>query len=225
MLHHVGERKIEQVGAPGFEQLDAGIEHEKREIGAVHVGGLASDERLDILYAVLRESGLAGAFRGEADPLQAAAQHLAQLVLGGNRRDARPGIGKRSQDRARGDQRGVGDHHLLAGRPVEIIVAGDSVHFRRSTGDDRHVVRVGEGRHRGIGDGIEALRDDPRDVGEQVRFQAMRNVARIAAVEADHDGRNGRPAVAAAVDPDLCVGPHRHASHSFVPGDGVTIGA
>ncbi len=57
-----------------------------------------------------------------------------------------PAFDHGGQDGAAAHQRGVGDHALLAGGAVEVVVAGDAVHGRRHAGDDRGVVGVGEGR-------------------------------------------------------------------------------
>ena len=50
-----------------------------------------------------------------------------------------------------------------AGLAVEAEIAGDAVHRRRHAGDDRDVVRVGEGRHRRIGGAEPALARERAD--------------------------------------------------------------
>src|SRR5215510_12780890 len=73
---------------------------------------------------------------GKTNPLQAAAEHFAELVLGCDRGYPHARIRKRRQNRARGDERGIGDHHLPAGGFVEIVIARDAMHLRGRPGDN-----------------------------------------------------------------------------------------
>jgi hypothetical protein len=56
-------------------------------------------------------------------------------------------------------------HHFFAARAVVEVVAGDAVHRRRAAGDDRHVVRIGEARHRGERGEIRAALHQPAKFG------------------------------------------------------------
>ena len=77
VLHIVRERQIEQPSHAAFEERDPGVEHEQRQIGRIHVGPAATDQRFDL--------GI-GIFGRKADAVEVAPEQLAQFVLGGNRR-------------------------------------------------------------------------------------------------------------------------------------------
>ena len=151
-----------------------------------------------------------GVLGGEVDALEAARQHQPQLVLGGDGGGLHAGFRHGGQDGAAAHERAVGDHALLAGGAVEVVVAGDAVHGRRHAGDDRGVVGVGEARHDGIGDGVEAVAPERGDGRQNAVGDAAVDVGGVAAVVADDDGGPLRRAVAAAVHFTSAMGAPEH---------------
>ena len=94
----------------------------------------------------------------------------------------------------------VGHHDLGAAVAVEREIARDAVHRRRRAGDDRDIVRVGEGRHRRVGERVEPGLAPPRDRRQHPGREPRLEIGRVAAIGADHHGRPRRAAVAAAVE-------------------------
>jgi len=106
---------------------------------------------------------------------------------------------------------------LLAGRAIEIVVARDAVDRGRRAGDDRGVVRVGEGRHHGVGGADEAVLAQSREGGQDAARDAVLEIGGIEAVDADHHGRPTRQPVGAAIQANL----FRHARRrSIIPVSG-----
>ena len=157
VLDEVGEREIEQRRRLALQQRagrrPARRARDRRSTGRASARPTMASTSPMPLAAWRRAVGMLG---GEVDALEAARQHQPQLVLGRDGGGLDAGIRHGGQDGAAAHQRGVGDHALLAGGAVEVVVAGDAVHGRRHAGDDRGVVGVGEARHDGVGDGVEA---------------------------------------------------------------------
>src|SRR6516162_4295001 len=191
-----------RTSAARFQQSDSGIQHEQREIRTVHVRGRTTYQPLDLVDPIFLQRRLARALGGKTNPLQAAAEHFAELVLGCDRGYPHARIRKRRQNRTRGDERGIGDHHLPAGGFVEIVIARDAMHLRGRPGDNRHVVWIRECRHRGVGDSKEAFRHDLGNIGQQSGRKTMRNITRIAAVKTNDNGAGHGFAVDAPIDFD-----------------------
>ncbi len=218
VLDEIGQRQIEQARRLALEQAQAGVEHVDREVAGVLVGLRAAHHRLHVADAVLFDAGAVGVLGGEVDALQAPRQHQPQLVLGGNGRRLHARVGERGQDGAAAHQRGVRDHALLAGGAVEVVVAGDAVHRRRRAGHDRGVVGVGEGRHDGVGNRVEAVLPERGDRRQDAVGDAALDVGGIAPVEADHRRRPlGRP-IAPPIHAHLCHRITPHARPVVIPG-------
>ncbi len=96
VLHVIGQRQVEELGAASLDEADTGVEHEQRQIGRIHIGRGAPDQCLDCVDAMLRAGAAIRLLGREADcpgaEVKAAPQHAAQLVLGGNRRRRDPGL-------------------------------------------------------------------------------------------------------------------------------------
>jgi len=203
VLHVVGGREIHHVGAAFVRhQLDAGREHELRELGAVDRRHRHADALDDLGDAVLVLGRLVGLLGGEADAFHAVAEELAKLVLGGDHGDRLAGVGEGGEDGRCAQPLRVVHHHFGAGRDVEEIVAADAVHRRRHAGDDREVVRVREARDDAVGDEHRAGREhflEPRHVVVRDR---LGDVVGLAAVDADDDRRLVGEGVVPAVDRD-----------------------
>ncbi len=52
VLHIVRKRQIEQPGHAALEERHPGVEHEKRQVGRIHIGPGAADERLDLAVGI-----------------------------------------------------------------------------------------------------------------------------------------------------------------------------
>ena len=100
---------------------------------------------------------------------------------------------------------GIVHHHLFPAVGIEEVVAADAVLGRRPAGDDREVVRVGEGRHDAVGQKVRALGQHLAEPRRAAGLDGALDVAGLRAVDADHDGGLARQAVAAAVDGDLAA--------------------
>ena len=204
VLNDVRQGQIEEIGGAALQQLDPGIEHEIGQIGIILVRRLAADEGLDIVDAGILHRRLVRLLRGKDDAaLQVITDDLAQLVLRGHPGDAHPGLRQGAKDRFAAKHAGVGDHDLLAGAPVEIIIARDAVHRRHRAGQKRGVVGVGEAGHHPARGGREAVRAEPGEIGQEAVFQSLLQIGRIETVHADDDRGPARLAIAAAVDGNL----------------------
>mmetsp|Transcript_5274 Transcript_5274/g.19787 ORF Transcript_5274/g.19787 Transcript_5274/m.19787 type:complete len:465 (+) Transcript_5274:979-2373(+) len=201
VLDVVGGGQIDHVRLAGPQQGHAGSEHELAQRGAVDAGQRQADEAEGVVEAAVGPRGLVGLLGREADAAaQAVAEQAAQLVLGGDDRDAQARIRERCQQRGRAQVFRLVHHHFAAGLAVQEVVARDAVHGRRRAGDDGQVVRVGEGRHHRVGHQGAAGLQDALQLRHQAGQQGLRDVVGLAAVDAQHDDRPVRNAVAAAVD-------------------------
>jgi kynureninase len=81
------------------------------------------------------------------------------------------------------------------------VIARNAVYRRRASGDDRHVVRIGEARHRRQRGQVRDLHQ-PREVRREARLDGALDVTWLGTVHADRDGRLLRILVFAAVDRD-----------------------
>ena len=207
VLHVVGGREIHQVGALALEDRDAGRHDEFGQVGRIDLGQRLADARQQVADAVVLHRRLVGLLGRERDGaagghVEVLAEHRAQLVLGGDDRDLGAGVVERLHDGRRAQEARVVHHHFLARRAVVEVVAGNAVHRRRTAGDDRHVVRVGEARHRGERGEVRAVLHQPREIRREAGLDRALDVARLRAVEADDHRRRLREAIVAAVDRD-----------------------
>ena len=114
------------------------------------------------------------------------AKHFAKLVLGCDRGDAHAGARHLGKDRRGAHRARIDNHNFFAGRPVEIIVSGNAMNRGRRARHNRNIVRIGEGRHRRVGECGKAVAHHPRDVCEYLCRILAIEIARVAAIETDH---------------------------------------
>src|SRR5947209_5058673 len=105
----------------------------------------------------------------------------------------------------------------MPGLAIETVVAGDAVDRGRGAGDDRDIIRVGEGRHRGVRGAEIAVAAERADGREDPLGDAVVEVFGIAPVDADDHGRALRLAVPPAVELDRLR--HRRFSAARTQGD------
>ena len=212
VLHVIRQRQIEELCPALLDEADAGIEHEQRQVGRIHIGLRPADQRLDRRDTVLLFRAAIRLFGREADAIvadrQTAAEHPAQLVFGGDRGHRHPGLRHQREERVAAQHRRIVHHDLGSGFAVEREIAGDSVHRRRRAGDERHVIGVGEGRHHGVGERVKAavapFGNSRQDAGGQPGF----DIGGVAAIGADH---HHRPAGQPIGSPIECNWVHMHA--------------
>ena len=75
---------------------------------------------------------------------------------------------------------------------------------RRTPSDDRDVVRCGKAGEDTLGDGVESLLHKPCDIGNDPIPETIIEIARVAAIDTDHDYRLRRPAVANPFPSTVC---------------------
>ena len=196
VLHVVGGREVHQIRAIALHQLHARGKHEFRQLRAVHRRHRHADERDGRRIRLLR---------GEAGALQLVPEERAQLVLRRDHRHLRARVRERRQQRAAAQVLRVVHHHLGAGVAVKEVVAADAMHRRRRAGDDRQVVRIGEGRNDAVGVEHRAVRRQAREERRDAGANGLRYVGRLAAVDADHHQRSIHPAVGPAVGADCLI--------------------
>ena len=196
VLNVIGQREIEELGTTVFDEADTGIEHEQRQIGRIHIGLRAPDHRLDIGAAVLLFGTAIRVLRREADGAladpEATAKHRPQFILGGDRGDRHARLRDPRKDRVAAQHRGVAHHDFAPSLAVEREIARYAVHRRCGAGDDRHVVWIGEGRHRRIGDRAEPVLPPRRHRRQHAGREPGIEIGGVEAVGADDDHRAAR---------------------------------
>ena len=130
------------------------------------------------------------------DPCRAACRSFSLAVI---ETTMAPASAILRQDCATAQQFGPGHHYRLAAL-VQVVVAGDAVHGRRSAGDQRHVVGAREAGHRAVGHRAESVAHEAGDVRQDLVVKTPLDVGRIAAVDTDKGDRLHRPAVVDAVE-------------------------
>jgi hypothetical protein len=81
------------------------------------------------------------------------------------------------------------------------VIAAGAMNLGWPAGDDRQVVRVGEGRHDAVGDQIGAGLQHLLEPWRAARGDRGLDIAGHGAVDADHDGRLESPSVDLKIDP------------------------
>ncbi len=202
VLHVVRQRQIHQVGLARFEEPDACVEHEQREIGRVLVRRPAPDEATHIGDAVLRLRHLVRLLGRKSDAFEILRERLAQLVFGRDGSHGRARLRERRQERRRPHRRGVDHHDFRPRLRIEVEIPGHAVDRGWYAAHDRDVVGVRKGRHRRQCQRREAFAPHPVDGRDGAGAARGVDIRRIASVEADNDGGKAGPSVAAAVDRD-----------------------
>ena len=83
VLHVIRQRKIKETGAALLDKTDPGVEDKEREVGRIHIGPRAADQRLSFARRRLGRKG---------DAVDIVAEHATQFVLGGDRGDGDSGL-------------------------------------------------------------------------------------------------------------------------------------
>ncbi len=151
VLHVIGGGEIHQVRPLAHDDGNPRRHDEFRQFRGIDVGHLHADALRHVGDAVVLQRRLVGFLRGKGDGAAArhvepVAQQRAQLVLGGHHRDLGAGVVKRLHDGRRAQEAGVVHHHFLLAQRIEEVIARDAMHRRRTAGDDRQVVGIGEAR-------------------------------------------------------------------------------
>ena len=225
VLDVISGREIHDIGALGLHQLNAGGEHEFRQIGAVDRRQRPVDEAQRIVDAVLDLGRLVGLLGREADAAHhALAEELPELVLGGDDGNLGAGLGECRQNGLGAQEFGIVHHHLLPALAVIEVIATDAMHRRRRAGDDGEVVGVGEARHHAIADQIGAVGDGVLQPGHDAGLDRFLKIIGLAAIDTDDDDGILRGGIVLAVNGNrfhhflliqpLCAQAHRW-PHSF----------
>ena len=199
VLHVVGQREVEKIGATGGEQFHADTQGVQAGFAGVD-GGLRPGERLNVIDAVDLQAHVVGLLGGDGDAVHALGEQFSQFVLGRDHRDPAAGGRGGCEDGVVAQEAGGVGHHLLAGVGVEDVVAADAGLRRRRAGDHGAVVDVGERRQRTAGLAVVAAGGQLGQVGQFAVREAKREVFPGAAVDADDHHRPIRQAVVALID-------------------------
>ena len=236
VLHVVGRGEVKEVGHPVFQKRDTGLENKQARLRTVDGRRGLADEFFDIVDPVRlhlrlvrllgREGDAAGRAclgrtRGEGGHAlshKASRKNIPELLLGREDGDLAPGTRGGGKDRFGAQVPGRVHHHFPGGGGVVEEISADSMDRRGRAGDDRGIVDVGEGRHRGARQPAIAVHTDALEVRHPAPRQRRVEIFIGRTVEANDRDRAAGGMVRPSVDNECLCADRRHAFRQRIAG-------